>query len=140
MPLSGEDGALRVNWTELTVADAKGRRTYGNCWATDLDVDAGNAVALAACGRARWNIENGNNNVLKTRGYHLEHNFGHGEKHLANTLAALNILAFPAHTAAESLRMPSKSAPARFKRPRQAAIHAPKQQLPKDQPSDQTQN
>ena len=101
VPLSGEDGALRVNWVELTVTDAKGRRTYGNCWATDLDVDAGNAVPLAACGRARWNIENGNNNVLKTKGYHLEHNFGHGEKHQGNTLAALNILAFLTHTTLE---------------------------------------
>ena len=101
VPLSGEDGALRVNWIELTVTDAKGRQTYSNSWVTDLDVNDGNAVALAACGRARWNIENGNNNVLKTKGYHLEHNFGHGEKHLANTLASLNILAFLSHTVLE---------------------------------------
>jgi hypothetical protein len=83
------------------VTDAKGRPTYSNSWVTDLDVDAGNAVALAACGRARWNIENGNNNVLKTKGCHLEHNFGHGEKHLTNTLASLNILALLSHTVLE---------------------------------------
>ncbi len=98
VPLAGEDGTLRVNWLELTVTDAKGRQTYCNCWATDMDVDAGNAVELAACGRARWTIENGNNNTLKTKGYHLDHNFGHGRKHLANTLAAINILAFLTHT------------------------------------------
>jgi hypothetical protein len=39
-----------------------------------------NAVDMAASGRARWVIENGNNNVLKTKGYHLEHNFGHGHQ------------------------------------------------------------
>jgi len=101
VPLTGEDGALRVNWIELTVTDAHGRQTYSNSWVTDLDVHAGNAVALAACGRARWKVENGNNNVLKTKGYHLEPNFGHGEKHLANTLASLNILAFLSHTVLE---------------------------------------
>ena len=83
------------------MTDSKGRQTYRNCWATDLDVDAGNAVELAACGRARWAIENGNNNTLKTKGYHLDHNFGHGKEHLANTLASLNILAFLTHTVLE---------------------------------------
>lgn len=101
VPLSGEDGALRINWIELTVTDAGGRQTYRNCWATNMDVDVGNAVELATCARARWTIENGNNNILKTKGYHLDHNFGHGEKHLANTLAAINILAFLTHTVLE---------------------------------------
>jgi hypothetical protein len=101
IPLSGGDGALRVNWIELTVTDAGGRQSYRNCWATDMDADAENAVELAACGRSRWTIENGNNNPLKTKGYHLEHNFGHGKEHLANTLAALNILAFLTHTVLE---------------------------------------
>ena len=101
IPLTGEDGAPRVNWIGLTVTDAKGRQTYRNCWATDLDVDDANAVELAACGRSRWTIENGNNNTLKTKGYHLGHNFGHGKEHLANTLASLNILAFLTHTVLE---------------------------------------
>jgi hypothetical protein len=55
-------------------------------------------AALAASGRARWKIENENNNTLKTKGYHLEHNFGHGQQHLASLLAAMNILAFLFHT------------------------------------------
>jgi len=53
---------------------------------------------IVATARARWKIENENNNVLKNRGYHLEHNFGHGKKHLSSLLAALNILAFLYHT------------------------------------------
>lgn len=43
-------------------------------------------------------VENENNNVLKTKGYHLEHNFGHGEQHLASILLSLNLLAFLLHT------------------------------------------
>jgi len=36
--------------------------------------------------------------VLKTKGYHLEHNFGHGQQHLASFLLTLNLLAFLFHT------------------------------------------
>ena len=43
-------------------------------------------------------VENENNNTLKTKGYHLEHNFGHGQQHLSALLAAMNILAFLFHT------------------------------------------
>ena len=45
----------------------------------------------------RWKIENESNNTLKTKGYHLEHNFGHGKEHLSSLLAAMNILAFLYH-------------------------------------------
>jgi hypothetical protein len=55
---------------------------------------------LAACGRARWKIENETFNVLKTNGYNLEHNFGHGKETLAAVLVVLNLLAFAFHTAA----------------------------------------
>jgi hypothetical protein len=41
------------------------------------------------------------NNVLKTRGYHLEHNFGHGKKHLSSLLLTMNLLAFALHTLLE---------------------------------------
>src|SRR3954469_23968333 len=55
---------------------------------------------LAACGRARWKIENETFNVLKTNGYNLEHNFGHGKQTLSNLLVSLNLLAFAFHTVA----------------------------------------
>ena len=55
---------------------------------------------FAACGRARWKIENETFNVLKTNGYNLEHNFGHGKETLASVLVVLNLLAFGFHTAA----------------------------------------
>ena len=48
--------------------------------------------------RTRWKSENENNNVLKNYGYHLEHNFGHGQQYLALVLVMLNLLAFLFHT------------------------------------------
>src|SRR3712207_711404 len=68
---------------------------------TDPPVDRGTVAELAACGRARWKIENETSNVLKTGGYHLEHNFGHGKQNLAALLVALNLLALAAHTSCD---------------------------------------
>ena len=53
---------------------------------------------VVSAGRSCWKTENENHNVLKTKGYHLEHNFGHGQHHLAATLLTLNLLAFLFHT------------------------------------------
>ena len=72
--------------------------TYRNSFITDLAIGANNVAELAACGRARWKIENETFNVLKTKGYHIEHNFGHGKQHLASILVTLNLLAFAFHT------------------------------------------
>ncbi len=98
VPLAQGQDALKVNWCELTVSDAKGEVLYRNGFITDFKITRNNVAAIVATARARWKIENENNNVLKTKGYHLEHNFGHGKKHLASFLAALNILAFLYHT------------------------------------------
>jgi hypothetical protein len=54
--------------------------------------------ALVEAGRCRWKIENEDINTLKTKGYHFEHNFGHGKRYLSQTLLSLNILAFVFHT------------------------------------------
>ncbi len=43
-------------------------------------------------------IENENNHVLKTKGYHIEHNFGHGKQSLSAFLLRLNLLALLFHT------------------------------------------
>jgi hypothetical protein len=98
VPLAEGEGALRVNWCELTVTDAQNQVLYHNTWITDWPITRDNVQALAASGRARWKIENENNNTLKTKGYHLEHNFGHGKQHLAALLVTMNILAFLFHT------------------------------------------
>ena len=52
-------------------------------------------------GRTHWKIENENNNILKNRGYHLEHNFGHGKQYLSSFLLTLNLLSFLFHTVLE---------------------------------------
>ena len=98
LPLRNGADALAVNWCELTTTDAAGKTVYHNAFVTRHAVDAGNVVTLVAAGRARWKIENGNNNTLKTKGYHLSHNFGHGQKHLSALLATFNLLAFLLHT------------------------------------------
>jgi hypothetical protein len=98
VPLAEGQDALKLNWCEVTVSDHQGQVIYRNGFVTDFPITDQNVAALVAAGRARWKIENENNNTLKTKGYHLEHNFGHGKQHLASLLAAMNILAFLYHT------------------------------------------
>lgn len=101
VPLTESEGALKVNWCELTLTDAQGAVRYRNSFITDWNLTAENVAGWVAAGRARWKIENENNNVLKNRGYHLEHNFGHGQQHLSSLLATMNLLAFALHTLLE---------------------------------------
>jgi hypothetical protein len=49
-------------------------------------------------------------NVLKTKGYNLEHNFGHGKRNLSTVLAILNLLAFACHTVCELAAGPWRAA------------------------------
>jgi hypothetical protein len=98
VPLAEGEDVLKVNWCEVTVTDHQGQVVYRNAFITDFKITDQTVAALVAAGRARWKIENENNNTLKTKGYHLEHNFGHGQKHLSSLLAAMNILAFLYHT------------------------------------------
>lgn len=92
------DDALEVNWLAIEIIDASGKITYRNSFVTDLAVGPDTVAKLAACGRARWKIENGTFNILKNGGYSLEHNFGHGKQHLASILVSLNLLAYAMHT------------------------------------------
>ena len=100
VPLRGSADAMVVNWFSIESRNAAGKRTYYNSFVTDLPVTAGTVAELAACGRARWKIENETFNVLKTNGYNLEHSFGHGKQTLASMFLTLNLLAFACHTAA----------------------------------------
>jgi hypothetical protein len=98
VPIRDGADALAVNWLEIEITNLAGKTTYRNSFITDLAVTADTVAELAACGRARWKIENEAFNVLKTKGYHLEHNFGHGSQNLAALLATMNLLAFAFHT------------------------------------------
>jgi len=101
VPLTDSQDAMKVNWCEVTITNAEGEVLYRNSFITDWKISAENVTGLVASGRARWKIENESNNVLKTKGYHLEHNFGHGKKHLASLLMTMNLLAFGLHTLLE---------------------------------------
>ena len=108
VPLKDRDDALEVNWCELiTRIDEKDKDRnsskviYKNAFATNFEITEKNVKKIVADGRARWKVENENNNVLKTKGYHLEHNFGHGKENLAALFATFTILAFLFHTVLE---------------------------------------
>jgi len=98
LPLVNSDDALLVNWCELVTTDINAKVVYRNAWATSHAINADNVVETVKAARAHWKIENENNNTLKTKGYHFEHNFGHGKVHLANLLATMILLAFLLHT------------------------------------------
>lgn len=110
VPIRDGKDALLVNWISLQIVNAKGRVKYSMAWVTSLPVNKDNVAQIAACGRARWKIENESFNVLKNHGYELEHNFGHGKKFLAMTLAAFNLLAFAWHTVLDLADPPWKAA------------------------------
>jgi hypothetical protein len=98
VPLRDGRDALMLNWFEIEIINPQGETTYRNSFVTDLPVGPDNVAELAACGRARWKIENETFNILKNGGYNLEHSFGHGKQNLAAILVSLNLLAFAIHT------------------------------------------
>jgi hypothetical protein len=100
VPLRAGEDALQVNWCELTIHhETTGEIIYQNAWVTCHEIRRHTVKEIVQAGRTRWKVENENNNVLKTKGYHFEHNFGHGKQHLASFLLTLNLLAFLFHTA-----------------------------------------
>ena len=87
-----------MNWMELTIIDTKGKIRKRFSFVTNIEINDQNIRTMIANGRSRWKIENENNNTLKTKGYHLQHNFGHGSNNLSNFLMTLNLLSFRCHT------------------------------------------
>ena len=84
----------------ITIDVTSGSSTY---LARSLAVTVDTVRDIVAAGRARWKIENENNNTLKTKGDRFEHNFGHGQSHLSATLASLIILVYLRHTLLDCL-------------------------------------
>lgn len=103
VPLRDGNDGMRVNWCELTTTADDGKITYQNAFATNHVITIANVAEIVRAGRTRWKVENENNNTLKTKGYNLTHNFGHGKQHLAALLVTLNLLAFVFHTVLELL-------------------------------------
>ena len=86
-----------LNYMELKIYNALGKLTRRFSWMSDIEITKDNVQQLVRGARARWKIENENFNTLKNHGYHLEHNFGHGESYLSEAFFVLNILAFFFH-------------------------------------------
>jgi len=104
LPIRDSEDALQVNWMELLITcEETGEQEYHNSFITDFLISRENVEDLVEEGRCRWKIENEHNNTLKTKGYHFEHNFGHGEDHLSEILLLLNLLAFLFHNILERL-------------------------------------
>jgi len=102
VPLRSGEDALHANWCDVLIThEDTGAVLYRNEWVTSLPLTETQTPEIVTCGRARWKSENENNNVLKNQGYHIAHNFGHGQAHLSTTLLTLNLLAFLLHTIAQ---------------------------------------
>lgn len=92
LTLNASHPDLKVNYLEhWEIVDGK-QRIWS--WVTDLPLDADTVETFARAGRARWKVENETFNTLKNQGYHLEHNYGHGKRHLSTVFAQLMMLAF----------------------------------------------
>ena len=94
VPINKSHPDLLVNFLEYIEIDPEGNKKYVNTWVTDIELSAKNVNKFMRGARAKWKIENETFNTLKTQGYHLEHNYGHGKQHLASNLACLTFTAF----------------------------------------------
>lgn len=93
--LNGANQDISVNFLQYQEVDTRtGKTAYASKWITSLDLSADIVPEFVSVARSKWKIENETFNVLKNHGYNLEHNYGHGKKFLASTLAILMFLAF----------------------------------------------
>jgi hypothetical protein len=107
IPLRETQPAVLVNWCEVTVTrPAEEQLRYHSAFITHHLLNDDTVGAVVGGGRSRWKTENENHNALKTKGYHLEHNFGHGKHDLSSVLLTLNLLAFLFHTVLQLVDRP----------------------------------
>ena len=92
-PLNETHFKLEVNFLDYEEQRRNGK-TQRFTWVTDIPLHKDNLLRVMRGARARWKIENETFNTLKNQGYHFEHNFGHGYKHLSTVFAHLMMLAF----------------------------------------------
>ncbi len=84
---------ILVNFIEVWETDRKGKVKHF-AWITNIELTQYNLLFVMKGGRVRWKVENETFNTLKNQGYNFEHNYGHGNKFLANVLMMLMFLAF----------------------------------------------
>lgn len=97
VPLNGNEKTINVNWFQYQFKNTKGKITKTHSWVTDIEISKDNVIAMTKAGRCRWKIENECFNTLKNQGYHIEHNYGHGDKNLSYNMYLLTLLAFYFH-------------------------------------------
>lgn len=93
-PLNKSHKDKRVTFLEYWEEDSKTGKTQHFSWITDLTITEENVFQFMRGARARWKIENETFNTLKNQGYHFDHNFGLGKKHLSEVFVLLMMLAF----------------------------------------------
>ncbi len=81
-----------AGWVRFYSVVAGFHKTFS--WVTDFSLSKDNVYQIMRGGRARWKVENETFNTLKNQGYHLEHNYGLGEKYLSMVFFSLMMLAF----------------------------------------------
>lgn len=95
VPLRNSDDALMVNWCELATTAQDVKVLFRNAWDSSYCVTRDKPLRwhwqAVRAGRTRTTTR------LKTKGYHFEHNFGHGKQHLSNLFATMILLAFLFH-------------------------------------------
>jgi hypothetical protein len=93
IPLNDANYNCEVNFLEYWEISKDGKEQHLT-WVTDIPLIPSTVGVVMQGGRSRWKIENETFNTLKNQGYHYEHNFGHGHKHLHTVFAYLMFLAF----------------------------------------------
>lgn len=93
VPLNDSHFDCEVNFLDYRETTPEGK-THHFTWVTDIELTEATVFTVMRGGRARWRIENETFNTLKNQGYHFEHNFGHGHRHLSTVMAYLMLLAF----------------------------------------------
>jgi hypothetical protein len=94
VPLNESHPDVLVNVLEYWEFDRDLKNMQHFSWISAFLLTPDNVWDIMRGGRARWKIENETFNTLKNQGYHLEHNYGHGEQNLSVVLALLMMLAF----------------------------------------------
>jgi hypothetical protein len=105
IPLHSGNNAVNVNYfckkTLTTNFLGDVIRTRTESWVTDLTVTKGNIILYVRGAKTRWKVENECFNTLKNQGYHLDHNYGHGENNLSFNFYLLTVMAFMLHQISE---------------------------------------
>jgi len=81
-----------TSWKDKDGNDKEQKRHFA--FLTDIPLSEESIITIVKGGRARWKIENETFNTLKNHGYHLEHNFGHGNENLSINFINMMFLAF----------------------------------------------